>query len=113
MSSDRIGLVEAIHALREELREAQDKAPADMKFTVEDIEVSFEVVTEKTVEAGVGASGKIKFWLVDVDVNADGKGSYSKSKSQTVTLRLTPSDHRIPGTPREVNVADKVTIPSD
>ena len=113
MSDDRIGLVDAIHALRQELRDAQDGAPPDLQFTVEDIEVAFEVVTEKNAEASVGGSGKVRFWLFDADLKTEGKAGTSQTKTHTVKLKLTPGDYRIPGKVRDVKVSDTVPTPKE
>jgi len=111
VSKNKVGLVEAIHALREELRDAQDSAPEDLKFTVQDIEVAFEVVTEKTTEASAGGAGKIRFWLFDADVKAEAKGGYSKSNSHSVKLTLKPLDYRKSESGDDIEINRKVDSP--
>lgn len=79
----RIGLKEAITALRMELSESVAAAPAEeLRFQVGEITLEFKVEVERTGEV----SGGIKFWVIEVG----GKGMQSSGTTHTITVPLTP-----------------------
>jgi len=106
----KIGLVEAVKSLRDELRDAQDASAEDIKFKVDEIEVTFELTVEKSASTGAEAGGKIQFWLFDVDAKAQVEGGMSENKSHRLTLKLSPTDHTS-GNPRDIDISDQVESP--
>jgi hypothetical protein len=80
---ERVGLKEAIEALRTELSasilEAADK---DLRFEVGEISMEFQFEVERAVEGSTG----IKFWVVELG----GKGSRTTTSVHTVTIPLKP-----------------------
>jgi hypothetical protein len=79
----RIGLKDAITALRTELSESISAAlPEELRFEVGEITLEFKVEVERTGEASAG----IKFWVVDVG----GKGTQSSGTTHTITIPLKP-----------------------
>ena len=80
---ERIGLKEAIGALRQELGESILAAVEEqLRFEVGQITLEFQVVVERSVEG----SGKLKFWVLELG----GKGAQSNSQRHTVMIPLTP-----------------------
>jgi hypothetical protein len=80
---ERIGLREAITALRAELTQSiSDSEGEALRFEVGQAELEFQVEVERSAE---GSSG-IRFWVVDVG----GKGSRTSSYVHTVRLPLKP-----------------------
>jgi len=80
---ERIGLKDAIGALRAELSESIMAASGEeLRFQVGEISLEFKVEVERTVEG----SGGIKFWVVE----AGGKGSLASSTTHTVSIPLKP-----------------------
>ncbi|MGY1695398.1 trypco2 family protein [Geodermatophilus sp. SYSU D00814] len=82
-----VTLNEAIGELRRELAasvlSAQDEG---IRFEVGEIEVEFSV----TVEREIGASGGVKFWVVNAEANA----TSNRSATHRILVPLTP---RTPG----------------
>ena len=78
---ERLGLVEAIQALRQELSDAiQAGGSETLRFKVGEIELGFQVVVERLAKGGV------KFWVVELG------GEASKAMTHTVRVPLTPQD---------------------
>jgi hypothetical protein len=79
----RIGLKEAIEALRAELSESiQASVDKSLRFEVEQINLEFQVEVEKSAEA----AGGVSFWVV----NIGGGGSLSSTKTHTVNMQMKP-----------------------
>jgi hypothetical protein len=84
MSTDELGLAEAIEAVRRELRDAQERgAGDDVRFTVGPVDLEFAVDVTKT--GGGGASVKV---LGVVDIG--GKGEFSTANTHRVKISLNP-----------------------
>ncbi len=80
---ERIGLKDAIVALRKELSDSiQASFGEDLRFKVGEITLEFQVEVERGAEANAG----IKFWVVDLG----GKGSVSSTVTHKVTVPLSP-----------------------
>jgi len=80
---ERIGLKEAIGALRSELSESiLAAAGEDLRFQVDDVSMEFQVELEKSFEG----SGGIKFWVVELG----GKASRASTATNSVSLSLKP-----------------------
>jgi len=77
-----VPLADFVCALREELKKAQ--ASSDSRFPIEvgPITVEFTVVTRREG----GASGGVKFWVVNAGVS----GTLANESSQKVTMQLQP-----------------------
>lgn len=92
MSDDnRIGLAEMIENLRQELLEAQIKSEnADIKFSVENIDLELKVQVQRDTE--VGGKGGVKFWVVNAET--EGKQKDSKVTEQTIKLSLKAENHK-------------------
>jgi hypothetical protein len=83
VSVDRIGLAEALEALRAELgKAAENAAKKGLKFQVNQATVELEVVTERVNEGTLG----LKFWVVE----AEGGRSVSRGHTHRVSVSLTP-----------------------
>lgn len=87
MSAESVELAEAIQAVREQLIAAQaagrrSGAADELTFGVGTVSIEFTGQVTKTA----GASGGVKFWVV----NAEAKGEHATSASQKVTVQLTP-----------------------
>ena len=81
---ERIGLKNAIGALREELSEAILAATnEDLKFQVGEITLEFQVEVELAAEG----SGKVNFWVVEIG----GSGSRTSSTTHKVSVPLKPT----------------------
>lgn len=79
---DKIGLAEAIDALRTELTAAAEAAKGqDLRFQVDKVTVELEVVSERTTQGGAGVK-----WLVEVG----GQRSHSGGHTHRVTVDLIP-----------------------
>jgi len=79
----KIGLKEAIEALRIELSESiQASVDKSLRFEVEQINLEFQVEVEKSAEA----TGGISFWVV----NIGGGGSLSSTNTHTVNMQMKP-----------------------
>ena len=79
----RIGLKEALSALRQELSEAILAAPNEwLRFQVDEVTLQFQVEVERTTEGG----GGIKFWVVELG----GKHAATSTTTHTVTIPLKP-----------------------
>lgn len=79
----RIGLKEAIEALRVELSESiQASVDKSLHFEVEQINLEFQVEIEKSGEA----SGEISFWVAKLGA----KGTLSSTNTHTVNLQIKP-----------------------
>ncbi len=79
----RIGLKEALSALRQELSEAILAAPNEwLRFQVDEVTLQFQVEVERTTEGG----GGIKFWVVELG----GKRAATSTTTHTVTIPLKP-----------------------
>lgn len=79
----RIGLKEAIEALRDELGESILTAThKSLQFEVGEIELEFKVQMELSIKG----TTKISFWVVDID----GGGSRSSSTTHTIRIPLRP-----------------------
>ena len=80
--SNEFELAEVIHALRENLTEAQRRGiGADIHFDVSNIDVELQTVVEK--EAGVGLKFKVLSML-----EADANGKYKNAVTQKIKLSL-------------------------
>lgn len=80
---ERIGLKQAIEALRVELSDAiASSANEQLRFQVGPINLEFQVEIEHSAEA----SGGMKFWVVQLG----GKGSRTSTTAHTVSMSLTP-----------------------
>ena len=80
---ERIGLREAISALRTELSESiLAAADESLRFAVGEMTLEFQV----EVERARGASGGINVWVV----NLGAEGSRTRSVTHTVTVPLKP-----------------------
>jgi hypothetical protein len=80
---DKIGLPEAIEAVRAELRRAVVQGEdQDIQFSVGEVQLEFQVgvTREGTVD------GKFNVWVLELGAG----GSYAKESVQTVTLTLEP-----------------------
>ncbi len=74
-----VGLAEAIWALRAELLQAINTGAGEwMRFSLEPIELTLEVVVTKDVDGKIG-------WKI-----LEAGGSYQSETTQTVKLKLTP-----------------------
>ncbi len=83
-ATDRIGLEEAIRAVREELTAAMVAgAGEEIRFRVNAVHLDFNVVVSKEVEA----SGKVRFWVVD----AGGGGKLGSASTHTIHVELDPA----------------------
>ena len=89
VTTDRIGLADAISALREELivaqrnlasAEAHDGNAQVPRFTLGPVSMEF------LVEVSGGGTAGVKFWVVEVG------GSAQRTASQRITITLTPTD---------------------
>ena len=80
---ERIGLPEAIAALRQELIESIVAAQGEkLRFEVGEVLMEFQVEVEKSIDG----KGGIKFWVVEM-----GAGATSKDKAiHKVTVELKP-----------------------
>jgi len=81
--SERLGLAEALAALRQELTSAMTAGAGErVRFELGTVEMEFqlELSKERGGEAGV------KFWVVTLG----GKGSTTSGSTHRVTLQLTP-----------------------
>jgi hypothetical protein len=75
----RLGLVEAIQSLREELAAAVTAGGQEaLRFEVGEIELTFQVQVEKTGKGGV------KFWVVELG------GEIGNTTTHAVKVPLTP-----------------------
>jgi hypothetical protein len=80
---ERIGLLEAVTALRTELAESiLAAANEQIRFAVGEITLEFQVEVERTASASAG----IKFWVVEVG----GEGSRTSTNTHTVSIPLKP-----------------------
>jgi hypothetical protein len=80
---ERIGLLEAVTALRTELAASILAAAAEqLRFAVGEITLEFQVEVERTA----GVSAGIKFWVVELG----GEGSRTSKTTHTVSIPLTP-----------------------
>jgi hypothetical protein len=80
---DRIGLVEAIERVRAELAEAVEKGKgADILFPVGSIQLEFNVVVSRDVEAKAG----LQFWVVSLG----GGVTEGEQVTHKVVLNLEP-----------------------
>jgi len=80
---DKIGLSDAIEALRAELAVAAAAAmKKGLRFRVDKATVELEVVTERTNDGSAG----LKFWVVE----ATGRRSVMRGRSHRVTVSITP-----------------------
>ena len=83
MDHAKIGLSEAITALRNELDEAvADAAGRSLRFEVQSLELELRAAV--TI-SGEGEAG-IKWWLFDLRA----KGGLEKENTQTIRIRLNP-----------------------
>ena len=75
---ERIGLTEAISALRSELSESiLAAAREDLRFQVNDITMEFQVEIEKAASGSAG----IKFWVVQLGGEASRTSTFTHSLS--------------------------------
>lgn len=80
---ERIGLEEALSALRSELSDSiLAAAGEDLRFQVEDVSMEFQVEIEKAA----GASGGIKFWVVELG----GEASRTSTTTHSLNFSLKP-----------------------
>lgn len=79
----RIGLTEAIMALRSELTESvRAAAREELRFEVGQITLELQIEVERSIEGG----GGVKAWVVEIG----GKGSRTLKNTHTVTIPLKP-----------------------
>lgn len=80
---DRIGLREAIQALRSELIEATAEATDQpIQFPVGSVQLEFQVGVTRDARA----DGKVRFWVLELG----GGGGYQDQSVQKVTVNLEP-----------------------
>ena len=80
---ERIGLKEAVGALRKELSDSiTDAVGKELRFEVGGITLEFQVEVERTAEG----KGGIKFWVVDLG----GKLSQASTTTHRITVPLKP-----------------------
>ncbi|MEV5069573.1 hypothetical protein MRBLMI12_001149 [Microbacterium sp. LMI12-1-1.1] len=80
-----VSLADAIGELRRELAEAVTKAQdEEIRFEVGEVSIELSVVVEREL----GASGGVKFWVVNAGANA----SSTRSATVALTVPLTPRD---------------------
>jgi hypothetical protein len=80
---ERIGLADAIRALRTELGESiHAGVEEELRFQVGEIELQFHVEVERSVEA----SGGVNFWVVQLG----GKGGQTSTDTHLVKIPLKP-----------------------
>ena len=84
---ERLGLAEAMEALRAELAQAAaEGAASGFQFPVAGVQLEFHVGVTK---AGEGKAG-VRFYVVELG----GSGKYAREEIQTVTVTLgAPVDH--------------------
>lgn len=88
---NRIGLAEMIDNLRQELLESQKLAEnADIKFSVENIDLELKVQVQK--DTTVGGKGGVKFWVVNAET--EGKQTDTNVTEQTIKLSLKAENHK-------------------
>ncbi|WP_327281706.1 MULTISPECIES: trypco2 family protein [unclassified Streptomyces] len=79
----KIGLADAVAAVREEIAEAVDRgAGQDVTFTLGPVELEFEVVLQADAKAKTG----FRAWVVSVDAEA----GISRGRTHRVAFTLTP-----------------------
>lgn len=82
---NKIGLADAIAALRAELRTAvAASAKEEIKFEVGEVVVELEVAVEKSVEGSAG----VNVWVIDVNAG----GTRATTATHRITIPLKPSD---------------------
>jgi Trypsin-co-occurring domain 2 len=80
---ERIGLREAIHAVRSELIAATaDATDQPVQFPVGSVQLEFQV----GVTRDAGADGKVRFWVLELGAS----GRHQDQSVQTVTVNLEP-----------------------
>ena len=78
---EKIGLVEAIDALRSELALAVTKAPGqEIQFPIGSVQLELQVGVTRDTEA----RGGIRFWVLELGAS----GSYANESVQKITLNL-------------------------
>jgi hypothetical protein len=93
---ENIGLQEAIQAVRHELTAAMTAgADEDIRFRVKSVEMDFQVAVERAAEA----TGKVRFWVVDLGAG----GNVSSASTHTVRVSLDP----VTATGGDVEVSDR------
>lgn len=96
-SRRRLGMAEAIEALREELTTAMHaNGPHEVNFPIENIEISINIAIARSGDA----DARVSFWVIE----AGSSGSWSKEEIQTITLTLGRPVNRYGG-PIEVHEA--------
>ncbi len=96
---ERIGLADAIRALRSELSESVlAGAEEDLRFQVGEVELQFQVEVERSAVA----KGGIRFWVVE----AGGEGKHASTSTHLVKIPLTPMTSR--GQPVVTGLAGEV-----
>ena len=92
---NRIGLLEMIRHLREELIEATAEAQGeDITFKLGNIELDLQVVATRGHEVGGRAKTSMKFWVLNGEAGLDGKHKADHQHTQRLKLTLTPHDER-------------------
>lgn len=87
MNTPRVGLADAIEALREELIEAVTRGENQvLQFGLEPVELTIQVAVTKN------AGGKVGWMVLEADA------TYEKVATQTLTLKLAPLWEREDGT---------------
>lgn len=84
MADDKIGLADAIAAIRSELAQAQAEAKGPVRFEVGDIELEFTVALTRDASVDAG----IKAWVVSLG----SKLSESQADTHRVQVTLHPTD---------------------
>jgi len=79
----RIGLRDAVEALRKELTESIEAgAHEELRFEVGEVTLHFQLEVERTSEA----SGGVRFWVVELG----GTASRSSTLTHSITIPLKP-----------------------
>jgi hypothetical protein len=79
---EKIGLSEAIAALRQELQDSMASANPDLRFKLGEVVLELEL----TLERSTTGKGGLKFWVLD----AGAERARSKASTHRVTVPLTP-----------------------
>ena len=91
----RIGLQEALAALREDLIESIVASQTEgLRFEVGEITMEFHVAVERSAEIKGGAKGGVKFWVVDLGAaELEANAGVKNTTIHKVTIPLKPIRH--------------------
>jgi hypothetical protein len=82
-AESKVGLAEAVEALRAELSEAVARArDQEIQFPVGEIQVEFQIGVSRAAEGKAG----LKVWVLELGAG----GSYSRESVQKITVSLEP-----------------------